>query len=321
MEFIDGNSLAYLLDAEGSFDSAVATKFMVEICSALTLAHQFGMVHRDIKPANVLITRDRVAKLADFGLAKHVQEKHGDDGAFLTGTPNYMAPELFAGQSADKRSDVYAMGVTYFLLLTGRLPFAGETLVEVMQGHMHDPIPELNELVNLMPENAARLIRLCLAKRPQDRFSDAETLLHELRAVYGSLRSLESLLQESLRREAITLMGKGDNFQAAVQLTGGRQQKVTIEIRDSVAVAEQVVRISSICGPADEKHFLRALRLNPDFPYGALGVEIIEGTPHFVMTNVFPRATCDPEEIRLSVLGIAQHADDAERWLSEKDVN
>jgi serine/threonine protein kinase len=321
MEFIDGNSLATLLEAEGAFDSAVATKFMVEICSALALAHQCGMVHRDIKPANVLITRDRLAKLADFGLAKHVREKHRDDGSFLTGTPNYMAPELFAGHPADKRSDVYAMGITYFLLLTGRLPFAGETLVDVMQGHMHEEIPDVSEWSQAIPENAARLIRRCLAKQPDDRFPDAESLARELRALYGSLRSLESLLQESLRREPVTLEGEGDCFQAITQLPGGRQQKVTIEIRDSVAVAEQVVRISSVCGPADEKHFLRALRLNPDFPYGALGVEMVHGAPQFVMTNVFPRATCDPEEIRLSVMGIAQHADDAERWLSEKDVN
>jgi serine/threonine protein kinase len=322
MEFIDGNSLASLLDTEGSFDSATATKFMVEICSALTLAHQFGMVHRDIKPANVLVTRERLAKLADFGLAKRVQEKHGDDGKFLTGTPNYMAPELFEGLPADKRSDVYAMGVTYYLLLTGRLPFAGDTLAEVMQRHLHHELPDIDKLGEVIPQNAARLIRRCLAKEPTERFADAEVLLHELRAVYGSLRSLESLLHESLRREkAVSLVGEDDHFQAIVQLSAGRKQKVTIEVRDSTAVAEQVVRISSICGKADEKHFLRALRLNPDFPYGALGVEIINGTPHFVMTNVFPRATCDPEEIRLSVLGIALHADDAERWLSERDVN
>lgn len=321
MEFIDGHSLASLLQKEGCCDAADATRFMVQIGSALELAHQFGMVHRDIKPANVLVTRDRVAKLADFGLAKRIQEKHGDDGRFLAGTPNFMAPELFDGCPADKYSDIYAMGVTYFQLLTGRLPFAGESLADLMQQHLEQSALDVCEVRPDVPDNAAHVVRRCLSKKPADRFPDAESLLRELRAVYGSLRSLESLLQESLRRENVSLTGKGNRFEIVVQLAEGRKQKVAVEIRDSAAVAEQVVRISSICGPADERHFLRALRLNPDFPYGALGVETIRGAPHFVMTNVYPRATCDPEEIRLSVLGIARHADDAERWLSDQDVN
>lgn len=321
MEYIDGQSLAALLEHEQRFEPTDATRFMVHICSALALAHQHGMVHRDVKPANVLVTRDRVAKLADFGLAKRIREKHFEEGRCLSGTPYYMAPELFTGHPADKHTDVYAMGVTYYLLLTGRLPFAGESLPDVMQQHLTESPPDVREICPEVPDIAARIVRQCLAKEPGQRIPDAESLLSELQAVYGSLRSLESLLQESLRREDVQLVGRENHFQVIVPLPGGRRQKVTVEVRDSLAVAEQVVRISSICGPADERHFLRALRLNPDFPYGALGVEILDDKPHFVMTNVYPRATCDPEEIRLSVLGIAQHADDAERWLSEKDVN
>jgi hypothetical protein len=95
---------------------------------------------------------------------------------------------------------------------------------------------------------------------------------------------------------------------------------VLVEIAKGSAVAEQVVRISSVCGPADERHFLRALQLNPSFPYGAIGVESVHGVPSFVMTNVYPRSTCDPQEIRHGVLGIARYADEGERWLSHEDV-
>jgi serine/threonine-protein kinase len=230
-----------------------------------------------------------------------------------------MAPELFRGIGADKRSDVYAMGVTYFLLLTGKLPVAGESITDLMQGHTQQSPVDVRELRPEIPENAARVVARCLAKDPGARYCDAQELHQELRAVYGSLRSLESLLHESLRGTGITVQGDADEFDLVVQLPGGRQQRVIVQSCDSTAVAEQVVRIYSICGPADERHYRRALELNPQFPYGAIGLENIGGKSYFVMTNAFPRATCDPDEIRHSVLGIAQRADDVEHCLTGLD--
>ncbi len=319
MEYIDGMSLASLLESEGPFAPAQATCFLVQIGSALSVAHERHLVHRDIKPGNVMVSTERHAKLADFGLAKRVHDKQSDDGGWLSGTPNFMAPELFQGGSADKRSDVYAMGVTYFLLLTGQLPAAGETITELMQWHSENSPRDVRELRAEIPENAARFVDRCLAKHPADRYTDAVQLHQELRAVYGSLRSLQSLLHESLRGTGIAVEGDADHFDLVVQLAGGRKQGVVVETCDSSAVAEQVVRIYSICGPADERHYRRALELNPHFPHGAIGLENIGGLPYFVMTNAFPRSTCDPDEIRHSVLGIAQRADDVERCLTGKD--
>jgi eukaryotic-like serine/threonine-protein kinase len=319
MEYIDGQSLASLAESEGPFAPEQATCFLVQIGSALAVAHDRQLVHRDIKPGNVMVSAERHAKLSDFGLAKRLHEPHGDAGAWLSGTPNFMAPELFQGRPADRRSDVYAMGVTYFLLLTGSLPATAESIPDLMQWHSQRLPPDVRELRPDIPENAAQLVERCLAKNPADRPTDATQLHHELRCVYGSLRSLESLLRESLRGTDVTIEGEGNCFEVIVLLPGSRKQRVVVETCTSLAIAEQVVRIYSICGPADERHYRRALELNPQFAHGAIGLENIQGVPFFVMTNAFPRATCDPDEIRHSVLGIAQRADEVERCISGRD--
>lgn len=319
LEFIDGMSLAALQEKERVFTPAQATCFLDQIGSALAIAHQRQMIHRDIKPGNVMVNVDWFAKLSDFGLAKRIQDKHSDDGRWLCGTPNFMAPELFLGEPAGKQSDVYAMGTTYFLLLTGRLPSTGDSVTELMQWHTASSAPDVRELRPEVPDNVAQVIQRCLAKEPADRYEDAVQLHRELRAVYGSLRSLESLLHESLRGTGIVVEGENDQFELVVQLADNRRQRVTVQTCDSAAISEQVVRIYSVCGPASEQHYRRALELNPHFPYGAIGLENIGGKPYFVMTNAFPRSSVDPEELRHSILGIGQRADDVERCLTGRD--
>lgn len=319
MEYIDGMSLASLLELEGSFPAAQATCFLEQIGSALATAHERHLVHRDVKPGNVMVNGDRFAKLADFGLAKRVQDRHTDDGRWMCGTPNFMAPELFRGESAGKHSDVYAMGVTYYLLLTGHVPAVGESITDLMQWHSTNSAPDVRVLRPEIPDSVAKVVRRCLAKDPAYRYTDAAHLHRELRAVYGSLRSLESLLHEALRGTGVRVEGEGDRFELLIHLADNRRQRVIIESCDSPAIAEQVVRIYSVCGPASERYYRRALELNPQFPYGAIGLEQIDGLPHFVMTNAFPRSSCDPEEFLHSVMGIAQRADDVERCLTGAD--
>lgn len=321
MEYIEGASLAALLETEGNFPPAQATCFLAQVGGALAVAHTRHLVHRDIKPGNVMVGPTRFAKLSDFGLAKRVQDQHTDDGGWMCGTPNFMAPELFAGRAAGKTSDVYAMGVMYFQLLTGQLPCSAESIGDLVQWHsVHSP-PDIRELNADLPEVVAQLLQRCLAKNPEDRYPDATVLHQELRAVYGSLRTLHSLIEESLRDTAIEIAGTGNRYELVVPLKCGRKQRVIVQVCDSAAIAEQVVRVYSICGPADEKHYRRALELNPHFPHGAIGLENIDGRSYFVMTNAFPRATCDPEELRHSILGIAQRADDVERCITGNDLH
>lgn len=319
MEYVDGQSLARLLDASGPLDVTLATRFMVQISSALAAAHQMGMVHRDIKPANVMVTRDGVAKLADFGLAKRVGGALGAERtAVIAGTPHYMAPELFQGQMADTRSDVYAMGVTYFSLLTGQLPIEANSLSELIRLHVRPAELRLDALAPA-GDGPRRVIERCLAYHANQRYRDAAELCEEFRALYGSLRSLGSLLRESLTGVQATIEGGGDQFTVTVPLPGGRSQKVHVATCRGSNVSEELVRIYSVCAPIRECYFRRALELNADICHGAIAIQDVDGRPHFVMSDAYPRATCDPHEVRQSVLTIARHADRVEQLLTGSD--
>ncbi|MGH7199817.1 MAG: serine/threonine-protein kinase, partial [Planctomycetaceae bacterium] len=125
MEFVPGRSLQRTLDHEGRLPPVRATVLATGIAEGLSAAHQAHIIHRDLKPDNVLITMQGVPKIGDFGLAKRILTEDRSIGNCLVGTPNFMAPELLAGEPATPASDVYALGVCYCLMLSGRYPFTG----------------------------------------------------------------------------------------------------------------------------------------------------------------------------------------------------
>jgi serine/threonine-protein kinase len=315
MEYIDGEPLQDLIGTRERGDSLRATGLMLQVCAGLAEAHRRGIVHRDLKPSNVMVTPSGTAKLADFGLAKHVG---GTRDGGLVGTPYFMAPELFEGTPASRQSDVYAAGVTYFYLLTGRLPFSDRSIVALAHKHARDPVPDLAELEPDSSERASKLLARCLAKQPDQRLPDAEALYEELRAIFGRLRPLANLVDEALRGLELERSAEGDVLALKIRLPSGRSQRVWIEVTGSI-VAEELVRIYSVCAPLDESYARRALELNAKVPHAALALQDVEGRPHFVMVSSYPRATCDPEEIRASVLSIAFWADYVEASLTGQD--
>ena len=158
-----------------------ALGYVSQILSALTYAHQLGIVHRDIKPSNVMITEQDVVKLLDFGIAISDQASELTNPGFLLGSLNYMSPEQVSGGKATYRSDIYAVGVTVYELLTGKLPIAGTTNYEIMTGHLHHiPAPpiDVNPAIPLSVSNA--LLR-ALAKNPAERFSSAQEFTEAIR--------------------------------------------------------------------------------------------------------------------------------------------
>ncbi|GIW96615.1 MAG: hypothetical protein KatS3mg110_4656 [Pirellulaceae bacterium] len=320
MEYIEGQSLKALVE-RGPLDLARATRFVEHVAQALGEAHRRNVIHRDIKPSNVLVTSQDIAKLADFGLARNADDLRRQKSSSLSGTPNFMAPELWRGEAATRQSDIYALGVTYFYLCTGRYPFAASRLARLARLHLEEYPPDVRTLNPHVPESIAGLIDRCLAKNPADRPQDVEELRHALHAIYLQLRSLEALVREALiGQPAVLNVLDKERFEIRLDVGGGRGQTVFVEQCERSWECEPVVRVYSPCGPARPDYYRRALELNARSCFGALAITDCGGAPQFVMLDAHPRSSCDPVALRSSILSVAQHADDVERALTGKDV-
>jgi serine/threonine-protein kinase len=184
MEYLDGPTLEEFVQKNGPLLPGRVVYLLRQVCGALVEAHAAGLVHRDLKPGNVMVAtlggqRD-VAKLLDFGL---VQDLSADADDRLTragtvlGTPAYMSPEQAAGESAvDSRGDIYSLGAVAFFALTGRPPFQGKSVGQVLAAHRSEPAPPLIDFRPDAPADLAAVVARCLAKEPADRFQSAADL-------------------------------------------------------------------------------------------------------------------------------------------------
>ena len=187
MEHVDGTTLRELLRERGRLSVPEAVAVLYPVLAALAAAHAAGLVHRDVKPENVLLAADGRVKVADFGLARAVTGSHlTATGGLLIGTVSYLAPEQVERGVADARADVYAAGVLLYELVTGQVPFVGETPLAIAYRHVHETVPPPSSRV-AVPAEIDRLVALACARDPADRPADAGALLRELDLVCAGL--------------------------------------------------------------------------------------------------------------------------------------
>lgn len=320
MEFVPGRSLQHLVEHEGALPTIRATVLAAAIAEGLAVAHRQGIIHRDLKPDNVLMTHQGVPKIADFGLAKRiVGESDRSAGEALAGTPNFMAPELFQAEPASPASDVYALGVCYYFMLTGKLPFLGGSFSSLMKAVTTQPLPNLRKKNPLISLEMAECLSLLLAKSPANRPRDGIEASQLLRVILGHARDVASLLVEAFQDEpSVTWERRGDGYKLNVVLPDGRRQTLFIEQSDH-ELTDRLLLIYSICCDAQEAYYEQALRLNSIMPHGGLAIRDIDGRSKFVVVNTYPRATVGAEEIRRSTLEVAFRADHVENLLTGLD--
>jgi serine/threonine-protein kinase len=187
MELVRGESLDKLCERLGALSPDRAAYVIDQILSALEHAHRAGVVHRDVKPANVMVTGEGAIKIMDFGIARVLGADQKTVDFRLMGTPAYMAPEQVLGEEVDGRSDLYSVGVLFYRLLTGALPFAADTALGMLQRQIRDtPIPLCAHRSGL-PEWCETLVQRALAKAQGDRFQSAEEFREALAHAAGPL--------------------------------------------------------------------------------------------------------------------------------------
>ena len=173
MELIDGTNLRQLLRAQGAFTIPQALRYTTDTLEALRAAHRVGVIHRDIKPENILIPTDGPAKVTDFGLARAASEVSMSSTGNMLGTVAYIAPEIATTAEADARSDIYSVGIMLYEMLTGQVPWAGESPLQIASHHVSDDVPSPSAAQPWIPREIDDLVAALTARDPANRPADA----------------------------------------------------------------------------------------------------------------------------------------------------
>lgn len=181
-EFVEGQSLRTLMESTASLSTDEAVSLIRKIADGMAYCHQNEVIHRDLKPENILITADKQPVIMDFGLAltKGSHRVTYSNLSATMGTPDYMAPEQIEGQRGDQRTDIYALGTIMYELLAGKTPFTGDTNMAVMAQHLNGTAPRLDKLNPSVSPQIAAIVATCLARNPEDRYTDMNALIEAL---------------------------------------------------------------------------------------------------------------------------------------------
>jgi serine/threonine protein kinase len=188
MAYMPGGSVHDLIVAPGEIPFQRIQRIIDQTSAALDYAHRSGVIHRDLKPSNILLDNDGNAHLADFGIAKVLREESQQlTGDKIIGTLSYMAPEMFKREAVTPAVDIYALGVTLYQMLTGETPYKGDT-AQVIGAHLHEPIPDPRRLRPDLPDGVGDIVKMAMAKYPEDRYPSANALAEDLRAAFAGTK-------------------------------------------------------------------------------------------------------------------------------------
>jgi len=205
MEYLEGQTLREIIDAEGPFHPDDVAVLVEQVAAGLDFAHANGLIHRDIKPQNILVDRHGLAKIVDFGIAKGLSDSSLTETGSSLGTVRYISPEQASGLMATPESDIYALGVVAYEMLTGQLPFEADSAVGIAMRHLNDPPPDPTEINPDAPPEAADIVLQALEKNPARRFPTAGAFARALtdwRLYQASRRLAAKLVPQPTAAEA-----------------------------------------------------------------------------------------------------------------------
>lgn len=194
MEYVDGSDLKKYIQDHAPLSNNEVVRIMEEVLSAMTLAHQQGIVHRDLKPQNILLTKDGTVKVTDFGIAVAFAETSLTQTNSMLGSVHYLSPEQARGSKATVQSDIYAMGIMLFEMLTGHIPYDGDSAVTIALQHFQKPLPSIIDENKNVPQALENVVIKATAKRLSDRYASTFEMSRDLMTALSYNRSREPKL-------------------------------------------------------------------------------------------------------------------------------
>jgi len=196
MEFIRGEDLKSLIRKMGQLSAGQAIAIAKQVCDGLIEAHKLGVVHRDLKPQNIMIDREGDARIMDFGIARSLEGRGITGAGVMIGTPDYMSPEQVEGKETDQRSDIYSLGVILYEMVTGRVPFEGDTALSIAVKHKTEAPKDPREFNTQLSEDLSRVILRCLEKDKAIRYQSAGEVRSELVNIQKGIPTTERVVPE-----------------------------------------------------------------------------------------------------------------------------
>jgi len=201
MEYVSGEDLKSMIRMTGQLSMGAAVNICKQVCEGLAEAHRLGVVHRDLKPQNIMIDREGNARIMDFGIARSLKAKGITGAGVMIGTPEYMSPEQVEGKEVDQRSDIYSLGIILYEMVTGRVPFEGDTPFTIGMKHKGETPKEPKELNAQIPDDLNRVILRCMEKDKERRYQSAGEVRSELTKIGEGIPTTERVVP---KRKTIT---------------------------------------------------------------------------------------------------------------------
>ncbi len=195
MEYIEGKHLKQLIKKRGKLTVSEAVDIVMQITDGLSVAHDSYIIHRDIKPQNIMILENGLVKITDFGIAMAMNSTQLTQTNSVMGSVHYLPPEQASGKGSTLQSDIYSIGILFYELLTGKLPFKGENAVEIALKHLKEPLPSIRDELPNIPQSVENIIIKATAKNPKNRYTDAREMHEDLKTCLDPTRANEEKIK------------------------------------------------------------------------------------------------------------------------------